>query len=940
MRETSTIQYLKRSLLCPLLVVVSVLTFHLTMTGETVDSLYHAYLNADKPQKVVLVNQLASVLHDSEITDTLYRCSPSSSNALVDAIFHYLMAEHYYDLEQYESSMEEGCQARELTKNRKADKFQSDLLGVLSNAQYRLGDYNEALKTLLEAYRVDKKMDNKQLISSDLNSLAAIYLAVGQPAPGITYIEKAIAIERQLGRVERLATRLGMASELYLLNNEPDKAMEAIEEAYAIDHESGHPEKAAVRLVQKAAVLESMSRLNEARSALLKAIPELEKADNAYSLAVANNQMGAIEEKMGNRDAASSCYKKALKYGIRCGSPKVERIAERGLWNTLRDINPAVALIHLERYTTLTDSMHNEMASIQMEVMKTTANDLEQVEVDKKNRRLNNLMKWGGLALCLMLAAMLAGVLFLWRRSRKTLLMEKRVQEMRSHFFNNITNELQTPLTVVMGAGEQLLEGHKTNAEENKRLGEMIVRHGKNMLEIVNRLLDIEKVKTAIAPPDLRPGDIVMFVRLLVDNHTNDARQKLINLDFSCPLTSLRVIFAPNYIRKIVQVLVNNAIKFTSRNGSIHVSLTPPENDRMRLIVSDTGKGIPVEERKRMFEPLTQSANGNDAVDTGVNLSLVNQIVQALNGTINVDSQLGQGTTFTIDFPIQPVEDEDATGEDSPRQFVEDRVLQTNRKKHKPLAFIVENNEDVAFFIANRLSSDFDTRFANDGREALQNAAEMAPDLIITNIIMPVMDGKELMRRLRSTPTLCHIPIIALTADTSEQERLSCIRAGADIVLVKPFNSTELQLVANHLISQRAKISEHVAKSQDNTPDFADEQISKEDRDFINRLVDVIHVQMSKDDINIDHIAAALSLNRKQLRSKVISITGLTPVAYLLQVRLNYARRMISNEDISMTAIASKCGFQSLSHFSRAFKQQFGISPLQYRKNIEDFSPS
>ena len=938
MIETSAIFHLKRSLLYPLLVVVSVFAFGLTMAGETVDSLYHAYLNADKSQKVELVNQLATVLHDREITDTLYHCSPSSPNTLVDATFHYLMAEHHYDLEQYESSMEEGRQARELLKDHKTDKFLSDLLGVLSNAQFRLGDYNEALKTLLEAYRVDKKMGNKLLISSDLNSLAAIYLAVGQPGPGITYIEKAIAIERQLGRHERLATRLGMASELYLLNNEPDKAMEAIEEAYAIDHESDHPEKAAVRLVQKAAILESKSRLNEARNTLLKAMPELEKADNAYSLAVANNQMGAIEDKMGHRDAALSCYKKALEYGIRCGSPKVERIAERGLWNTLRDVNPSVALIHLERYTTLTDSMHNEMAAIQMEVMETTANIIEQAEVDKKNRLHDNLFKWGWLALCIMLAVMLAGVLFLWRRSRKTLLMQQQVQDMRSHFFNNITNELQTPLTVVMGAGEQLLEGHKTNAEENKRLGEMIVRHGKNMLELVNRLLDIEKVKTEVAPPDLKEGDIVMFVRLLVGNYTTIAHQKLINVDFSCPVNSMRVIFAPNYIRRIVQDLISNAIKFTRRNGSVHVSLASLENDLMRLTVSDTGRGIPIEERQRILEPFSQSANGDDGVETSVGLSLVNQLVQALNGTFTVDSELGKGTTFTIDFPVQRIQNDDSIDTDSSRLFAEDRVLPTGREKHKPLAFIVENNEDVAFFIANKLQEQFDLRFAIDGREALQNATEMVPDLIITNIVMPVMDGKELIQQLRSTPTLSHIPIIALTADTSEKERLACIRAGADTVLVKPFNSTELQLVSDHLVSQRAKISEHVAKSQDNTPDLADEQISKEDRDFINRLVDVIHVQMSKDDINIDHIAAALSLNRKQLRSKVISITGLTPVAYVLQVRLNYARRMISNEDISMTAIASKCGFQSLSHFSRAFKQQFGISPLQYRKNIEDIN--
>ena len=939
MRKASTIQqYLKRSFLGPLLAVVSVLTFHVTMTGETVDSLYHVYLKADKAQKVEVVNNLSRLMFDNEITDTLYQCTPSSNQDLVDAMMHYLMAEHYYDLEQYESAMEEGRQAQQLTSKRKADKFRSDILGALSNAQFRLGDYNEALKTLLQAYQVDKKLKNKKLISSDLNSLAAIYLAVGQPTPGITYIEKAITLEREMGRRDRLATRLGLANELYLLNNEHDKAMDAIKEAYNIDRESGNTEKAAVRLVQKGAILEAMSRLNEAHSTIMQALPVLEKTANTYSLAVAYNQLGSIEKKMGHDDAATTYYKQALENSIHCGSTKVERTAERGLWETMRKSNPSVALIHLERYTTLDDSMHNEMADIQMEVMETTAYNLEQSVVDKKSQRLSNLLKWGGLVLCLMLAAMLAGALYYWRKSRNTLQMEKQVQDMKSRFFNNITNELQTPLTVVMGAGEQLLGGHKANAEENKRLGEMIVRHGKNMLELVNRLLDIEKVRTAVAAPDMRQGDIVMFVRLLVENYSNAAHQKLINVDFSCPVTSHTTVFEPSYIRRIVHGLIDNAIKFTARNGSVHVTLTPNENDRIHLVVSDTGKGIPDEELNRIFEPFSQSSNGDDGVVTGVGLSLVNQLVLALNGTITVDSELGKGTTFTIDLPAHPVETGSSVSDESSHHFVENRVLLTGGRKQKPLAFIVENNEDVAFFTANKLCDDFELRFAVDGREALQNAMEMVPDLIITNIMMPVMDGKELMQQLRSTPTLTHIPIIALTADTSERERLSCIEAGADIVLVKPFNSKELRLVANHLISQRSAMRERVIKNNDGTPDTESDLMSKDDKDFINRLVNVIHAQMSKDDINIDHIAAALSLSRKQLRARVMSITGLTPVAYILQVRLNYARRMIASEDTSLTTIAKRCGFQNLSHFSKAFKQQFGISPLQFRKTSTDYT--
>lgn len=937
MRTYVGILYLKRSLLTMLMTVVSIFTFHLSMAGETVDSLYRVYHNTDKAHQFEVVNQMAKVLHEREITDTLYHCTASTPTATVEMMFHYLMAEHYYDQELYESAIEEGKKAQAQTQQPNLDKLSSDLLGIISNAQFRAGDYDKALKTLLEAYQLDKKLDDKELISSDLNSLAAIYLAVGQPAPGIPYIEKSIEMEREMGRQDRLATRLGIASELYLLNNELDKAMEAIDEAYELDLKNGHEEKVAIRLVQQGSILEAMSKLNEARKVIMHALPVLEKADNTYSLAVAHNQLGTIEEKSGNTEAATAHFKKALELSIRCGSPKAERTAERGLWSTMRKSNPNIALLHLERYTILTDSMHKKLSAVQMKVMEMTAFNTEQADLTKKSERFSKLLKWGGFALVFLLSVMIGGLFFSWRRGQKTLYIQRHTQEKQAFFFSNITNELQAPLTVVMAAGQQLLEEKRTSTEENKRLGEMIVRHGKNMLGLVNQLFSIEQVRKEFAPPDAREGDIVLFVRLLVDNYTTVANQHLINLEFSSPVKTMTVSFATNYLRKIVHGLLANAIKFTPRNGTVTVALDSTDNSKIRLTVSDTGKGIPIEERERLFDPFTQSDNGDNGVETSVNLSLVNQLVQSLNGTITVDSELGRGTMFTIELPIQAVNRASAGTFDMANK----RISNADVNKQKPLVFIVENDEDVAYFVANQLREDYELRFAHDGQEALNNASELVPALIITSIKMPVMDGKELMRRLRHNPTLSHTAIIAMTSISTESERLSCLEAGADAVIVKPFISDELKLHTRNLIRQTARIREQLLKTSTDTVQHNDTTaMSKEDKAFINRLVDVIHAQLAQDDIDMEHIAAAMSLSRKQLRSRVMAITGVTPVAYILQVRLNYARRMISSENTSLTAIATKCGFQNLSHFSKAFKQQFGISPMQYRKSAVGTGPN
>ena len=903
---------------------------------EKLDSLYAIYQNATHKQKVATAGLIFDHMRQCGFCDTLPQFDLSTKESAMDIKVHYWMAEYYFDRERYDASLNASKQANALISTVKDKHFKSDLLSTLAHNHFRLGNYDEALRTTLEAYETDRELKDDAHISSDLNSFATIYLAVQQPEAGISYIEKAIAIERRLQRPDKLAARLEIASELYLLNNEPDKAMAAINEAYAIDKKQGRTERAAIRMVQKGAVLEKMSRIDEARKAVMQALPVLENAGITYSIAIAYNQLASLEMKQGNQQQAITYYKKALEQSIKCGSAVTERTAERGLWEAMRETAPGVAMLHLERYTALNDSMQSRMLAAQLKVMSTTTVHMEQVEIDKKNKFLSQLLKWGGLVMFLLLIGAVASLFLAWHRNKSALGMQQQTQDLKLHFFNNITNELQTPLSAVMNAGQQLIEVHKVNADERRLLGNMIVNHGENMLRLVNQLLDIENVKGSTMITDTRQGDIVMFVRMLVDNFDGVAHDHLIDLEFTSPLNSLTVRFSPDHMRKIIHGLVANAFKYTSSNGKIVVGMALHENNRLHISVSDNGKGIPTEERERIFDPFSQSDNGDDGVGTALDLSLAKLLVEDIDGTISVDSQLGQGTTFTIEFPVQPIQDNMS---DMPRRLAEGRVIQSHGNKQKPLVFIVVNDESVAYFIASLLRDDYELRFARDGAEALRNAQDLVPNLIITDILMPVMDGKELMRKLRSSTLLNSIPIIAITSDMTEQERLSCIDAGADVVLVKPFSSKELRLQAKHIINQHTTLRERFVKTSNEVIDRPPvAKMSKEDKNFINRLVDVIHAQMSREDIDMELIATAMSLSRKQLRTRVMAITGLNPVAFVLQVRLNYARRMITSESTSLTTIANRCGFQNLSHFSKAFKQQFGVSPLQYRKSIDDIS--
>ncbi len=589
-------------------IVTVMLVCPLAMAGGAVDSLYNLYLNAAPKSKAEMAQKILVQLKQEQITDVDTHFDKSANDKLMDARTHHSMAEYYLIQGQYEASMLASERARELLGSIDDERLKSEILGVLANAHYRLSNYDKSLEAILAALKIDKELDDQELISCDLNTLAAIYLSVERPDQGIVCIDKAIAMERKMNNSDHLSIRLGTACELYLMDGQIDKAMQFIKEAYDIDKRNGHEENAAIRLSQLGAVYEAMSMFDKAQASVTQALKVLEGTTNVYSTALCHNQLGSLAAKTGHPDEAIAHYKKALELSIKCGAPKAELTAERGLWQTMREDNPAVAMLHLERYTTLNDSLHAHIEAMQTNVMTTTAINMEKNALSKDAKHDRRLLTLASSLLALMTLVTIGGLIYVWRRNKRALQLQRQANDMRSRFIDNITHELHTPLTVIINAGEQLRKGVKTTGEENRHLGEVIHNHGNSMLGLVNKLLDIEDTRDSLSnnKPTTRQGDIILFVRLLVENFAERAHQQHILLEFTSPFKTLSVNFIPESIRKIVHLLIENAFKFTPQGGSITVDVDAPDKGWVRLRVSDTGKGIPVQEQNRIFEPFYQ----------------------------------------------------------------------------------------------------------------------------------------------------------------------------------------------------------------------------------------------------------------------------------------------------------------------------------------------
>ena len=418
--------------------------------------------------------------------------------------------------------------------------------------------------------------------------------------------------------------------------------------------------------------------------------------------------------------------------------------------------------------------------------------ELHNDELQEENIHRGRLITRILLVALLVALALTAIIVTLWQAARQRKLANetlRRLTEARETFFTNVTHEFRTPLTVIMGLSRELQSASPTppDAAQLTDIGQTIERQGTQLLTLVNQLLDISKVKSAIGPQQEQTDDLAAYVTMIVETHRELAREKGITLRFETDDESMPATYVPDYIHKVVSNLLTNAIKFTPEGGTVHASLHR-SGDSIHFSVSDNGCGIDAQDLPHIFEPFYQ-ASDTQSRGTGVGLALVQQIVQTLGGRIEVQSQPGQGTTFHVTLPDNETYSRTATPAEPTGSL--------------PSLLIVEDNLDVARLIARQLNGQYTIHFASNGEEGIQKATDIIPDLIVTDLMMPGTDGLQLCRTLRDNPATNHIPVIVVTARATEADRIQGLRAGADAYLYKPFNAEELNVRIEKLLEMR-----------------------------------------------------------------------------------------------------------------------------------------
>jgi PAS domain S-box-containing protein len=522
------------------------------------------------------------------------------------------------------------------------------------------------------------------------------------------------------------------------------------------------------------------------------------------------------------------------------------------------------------------------------------------------------------------------------------------MDQMKSRFFANISHEFRTPLTLILGPAEKI--NNNSSVEEIEKQTGIIKKNANRLLVLVNQLLDLSKLEAGKLELRASKSNIVSSIKGITISFEPVAEEKNIRLNVKSAKNEIELYFDKEKMTKIMTNLLSNAFKFTQDGGQITVTIIEGSSNSVKITVGDSGVGIAKEKLPKLFDRFYQvdSSQASEHDGTGIGLTLTKELVELHHGTISVDSKLdipGKLGTGWTEFTIELL-----TGRSHLRdkEIVEtevstDDLILIRHKREKNLAIesnesievetedktiilIVEDNADVREYIIDSLGDNFQIDEAANGEQGVRKALKIIPDIIISDIMMPKMDGNELTRILKNDERTSHIPIILLTAKAEQESKLEGLETGAEAYLTKPFDSKELQTRIINLVNTRRKLQEKFGKGE-YIPKRGKKTLSDLEEQFMSKVLEVIENHISEEEFSIEQFGKEVGMSRIQLHRKLKALSGKSASNYLRSVRLSKAKQMIEEGKENISQIAYLVGFSSPQYFTRCFKDEFGIPP-------------
>ncbi|MEZ4875799.1 MAG: tetratricopeptide repeat protein [Flavobacteriaceae bacterium] len=829
-----------------------------------------------------------------------------------------------------------------------AQKYQ-DSLGLASsynnigNIYNEQGEFSKAMEYYIQSSNIYKKMgslrnygitlSNIGQVNFDLdnNELGIAYFkqsdsifALSQFEDGQAYVQKSLAIAlKRLGKYEESIAYNTSAFEYYkTMGNK--RRMSEIEEVLGNTY---------LELKNKEVAL----------SHYLKAVEFAEASEDSMAIATSRMKLGYLYLELKDLPKAKLHLEQSLALSQRVGVPLTTMDAYEALSRLYEQQNNfPKALESYRSYSELRDSLYTtEKRDLALEIEAKYQNKQkgEQIKLLETENSLNALQlqkrinERNGIIAFAILFLLIAGLLYAFYISKQKANGKlKELDQLKSHFFANISHEFRTPLTLIKGP----IEKFENNPSEGLSLenAQMIHRNANRLLQLVNQLLELSKIDAGTLKLEPVEGDLFGHLRHIAFSFNALAVRNHIDYQVTIPKKNLWASFDKEKLENIVYNILSNAFKFTDKGGWIGCAVSLHEG-QLRIQVEDSGCGIPPKDLPHIFERFYQvdSTQTRTQQGSGIGLSLCKDLVALLGGTITVTSTLQQGTTFTINLPITTVPEPKATVEEFPKvsatPTLEAPQVTPADQRNLPQILLVEDHDDMRQFVAEILLPSFRILSAQNGAIGIEMAHHYSPDLIITDLMMPTLDGMELCKSLKTNVHTSHIPIIMLTAKAGMENKIEGLETGADDYLIKPFEPEELLVRSKNLIAQRAQLR-LAYQSKASGIDPKEITVNSLDAQFMEKLLELLEGHYEDATFGVPQMQDVLAMSKTQLYRKVKALTNETPGELLRNFRLKRAAQLLAQDSDSVTQIAYQVGFNNLSYFAKCFREYFGVSPSSY----------
>lgn len=517
---------------------------------------------------------------------------------------------------------------------------------------------------------------------------------------------------------------------------------------------------------------------------------------------------------------------------------------------------------------------------------------------------------------------------------RKEAERQHEFDQLRIKFLTNLSHEFRTPISLIAGPVDRLIS-QEANEERKSQLS-MVRRNAGRLLNLVNQLLDFRKLDENELKLNLTAGDIVLFTKEIGDSFKEIADAKNIKYKFSSSVNHYITMFDRDKIERVLLNVLSNAFKFTPKDGSIELSVESVVAGNLKITISDTGIGMSMEDQEKIFDRFFQGKLNDDILNqgSGIGLSIAKEFVRLHHGTIGVESQPGKGSVFTIILPCEPIgESSEKSSVPGGTEKVESKGAQLATFKSKNGAqkftvLLIEDNDDFRQYLKSNLEAHYKIIEACDGREGWQKALSSHPHVVVSDINMPGMDGITLSKKIKTDKRTSHIPILLLTAITGDANQLKGLETGASDYLTKPFNSDILNVKIKNLVGLNQALKETYSRQINVVP--SEIEVQSEDEKLITKITQYIEDNIDSLNLTVEELSKHVFMSRGSLYSKIVDLTGETPVEFIRSIKLKKAAVLLEKSDMKIAQIGYAVGFSSPNYFARAFKAKYNLSPSEY----------